>query len=456
MPIDDRTLAAPPPTPPLPAHRTGELELGPGTRVGDYLLSGAIAAGGCGTVYAARHVVIGRSAAVKVLHHALATSPEMVERFIREARVVNLIRHPNIVDIHGFGQLEDGRPYFVMELLQGPNLRQILDRRGRLTARESLGFLEPICAALSAAHLAGVVHRDLKASNAVVTREGDRPEVKLLDFGIAKLLRPEEGDRTLTAVGQRLGSPYAMAPEQIRGTAIDARADIYALGVLLHQLVTGRYPFVADDPLELERMHLEVKSPRPSEFAPVSPAIDLLIARALEKDPDRRFPTVTAFIEALRRASGGPGVGEAVRRQAMAVYLEIHIGESASDDEALLADLGSVLEETETELRKRGYLLYLTTGSAVLGVKLLSADPALAKEEQGQALALARQLQLLGHEPERDRRLRLVVQVHKGLAHVRSSAEGPELTGGPVVQIDTWVTESESDLHVTAEAREGL
>ena len=432
------------------------MELGPGAHVGDYRLIGVIASGGCGTVFAARHAVIGRSAAVKVLHRALASSPEMVERFIREARVVNLIRHPNIVDIYGFGTLDDGRPYFVMELLQGQNLRQIIERRGRLTVRESLGYLEPICTALSAAHQAGVVHRDLKASNAVVTREGERPEVKLLDFGIAKLLRPEEGDRALTAVGQRLGSPYAMAPEQIRGASIDARADIYALGVLLHQLVTGRYPFVAEDPLELERQHLEVRPTRPSDLAPVSPAVDALILRCLEKEPDRRFPSATAFIEALRRAAGGPGVGEAGRREAMALYLEVRIGEGAAEDEALLADLATVLDETESRLRKRGYLLYLTTGSAVLGVKLLSPDSAAARSEQRDALALARELQLFGHLSERDRRLRLVLQVHKGLAHVRASAEGPELTGGPIVQIDSWVAETADDLYLTAEAREGL
>src|SRR6266478_5793915 len=173
----------------------------------------------------------------------LAPSPEMVERFVREARVVNRIRHPNIVDIYEFGELDDKRPYFVMELLEGTSLASIVERRGRLSPAQALSYLEPVCDALRAAHAAGVVHRDLKASNVAVVKEGDPPRVKLLDFGIAKLVRTAPGERGLTAVGQRIGTPYAMAPEQIRGGAIDARVDIYALGVLLYQLLTGRYPF---------------------------------------------------------------------------------------------------------------------------------------------------------------------------------------------------------------------
>src|SRR5205085_5850417 len=122
-----------------------------------------------------------------------SASPEMVQRFIREAQVVNRIRHPNIVDIHDFGTLPDGRPYFVMELLAGPSLKQLIEQRSRLTLRELLPILRPVAAALEAAHAEGIVHRDLKASNVMVVREGDPPLIKLLDFGIAKLLQPEKG-----------------------------------------------------------------------------------------------------------------------------------------------------------------------------------------------------------------------------------------------------------------------
>src|SRR5438874_595638 len=163
-----------------PKESTGEEidldgELAPGDRAGEYLILGIIASGGCGTVYTAEHRILGRKAAVKVLHSQLASSPEMVERFVREARVVNRIGHPNIVDIYEFGELGDKRPYFVMELLEGTSLATIVERRGRLTAAQALSYLEPVCDALRAAHSAGVVHRDLKASNVAVVKDGDAP-----------------------------------------------------------------------------------------------------------------------------------------------------------------------------------------------------------------------------------------------------------------------------------------
>src|SRR5438270_12679762 len=271
-----------------PKESTGEEidldgELAPGDRAGEYLILGTIASGGCGTVYTAEHRVLGRKAAVKVLHSQLAGSPEMVERFVREAQVVNRIKHLNIVDIYEFGQLDKKRPFFVMELLEGISLASIVERRGRLTPAQALSYLVPVCDALGAAHAAGVVHRDLKASNVAVIKDGDPPQVKLLDFGIAKLMRSAPGERGLTAVGQRIGTPHAMAPEQIRGEAVDQRVDIYALGVLLYQLLTGRYPFISPDAVELERLHVEAPPPRPSALAPVSAEIDAIVLRCLEK-----------------------------------------------------------------------------------------------------------------------------------------------------------------------------
>src|SRR5262249_13246467 len=163
----------------------------------------------------------------------------------REARAVNLVRHPNIVDIYDFGELPDRRPYFVMELLEGLSVSALLEERGVIPASETLSIVEPVCAALQAAHDVGVIHRDLKASNIFVVRRGSESVIKLLDFGIAKLVQPGAGGRGLTSAGTRLGTPYAMAPEQIRFGPVDARTDVYALGVLLHHLLTGRHPFEA-------------------------------------------------------------------------------------------------------------------------------------------------------------------------------------------------------------------
>src|SRR5262245_37814049 len=224
-------------------------DLPPGASAGDYVIESRVASGGCGTVYVATHALLGRRAAVKVLHGRLAASPQMVERFVREARAANIIRHPGIVDIFEFGALSDGRPYFVMELLEGTDLDTLLRMRGRLAFDEVLEILEPVVEALEAAHAAGIVHRDLKASNIMLLNSGGPRAVKLLDFGVAKLLVPEPGAEALTSMGQRLGTPVAMAPEQIRCGPVDARTDVYALGVLIFQMLTGRYPFAGADPV---------------------------------------------------------------------------------------------------------------------------------------------------------------------------------------------------------------
>ena len=225
-----------------------------------------------------------------MLRRQLAASPQMVARFVQEARAVNMIKHPNIVDIFEFDELPDGRPFYVMELLEGIDLRSILNERGRFPPGEVLEILEPVCSALQAAHDLGIVHRDLKASNIFIGNVGGKRVVKLLDFGIAKLMHPDAGEGGLTVVGTRLGTSYTMAPEQIRGDGVDARTDIYALGVVLYHLLTGQYPFRAETMTDIERQHLEAPPPRPSQVAPVPPALDAVVLRCMEKTAERRFP----------------------------------------------------------------------------------------------------------------------------------------------------------------------
>ena len=235
-----------------------------------------------------------------MLRRQLAASPQMVARFVQEARAVNMIKHPSIVDIFEFDELPDGRPFYVMELLEGIDLRSVLNERGRFPPGEVLEILEPVCSALQAAHDLGIVHRDLKASNIFIAKMAGQRVIKLLDFGIAKLLHPDAGEGGLTVVGTRLGTSYTMAPEQIRGDGVDARTDIYALGVVLYHLVTGQYPFRAETMTDIERQHLEAPPPRPSQAAPVPPALDAVVLRCMEKTAERRYQTVKAFIEALR------------------------------------------------------------------------------------------------------------------------------------------------------------
>jgi serine/threonine-protein kinase len=378
----------------LPAEPAIE-ELAPGTVVGTYLIQSLIASGGGGMVYRAHHALLGRKAAVKVLRREIASLQEAVARFAREAQVVNRICHPNIVDIHEFGELPDGRRYFVMELLDGADLSTLLKRRGRLAPAEILDILIPLCSALEAAHAAGIVHRDVKASNICLAQVNGATVVKLLDFGIAKLLRPEAHDLVLSTFGMRLGTPCAMAPEQIRGEPVDQRVDIYALGVLVYQLLTGRYPFSATSVQELDRLHLEASPPRPSLVAPVPAGFDAVVVRCMEKDARRRFQQVGDFLQAFREAMLATSAPEPARTEAAGpvVYVEVHTEPGADQDEAVLDDVCTALDLAEQELKAAGFQLPLCTGSAVLGLLVGGADlPWPYAHALARAEALAREL----------------------------------------------------------------
>ena len=262
--------------------------------VGEYEILRELGSGANGTVYAARHRVLRRRAAIKVLH---AATPDAVDRFAREVRSMNVIKHPGIVDIYEYGQLPDGRPYYVMEFLEGVTLEALLGEREKLTQREAFELLEPICGALMAAHDAGVVHRDIKPSNIFVAKTG----AKLLDFGIAKLIYPQPWEPELTRIDECVGTPTVMAPEQIFNISVDPRTDIYAMGVVLYRALTGQYPFTGND-FEIASRHLRTVPPAPSSITPLSPELDALVLRCLAKSPAARYPSMDAFRVAFRNA----------------------------------------------------------------------------------------------------------------------------------------------------------
>ncbi len=431
-------------------------------RAGDYVIEGTIASGGCGTVYRARHQLLGRRAAIKVLSRELAASREMLGRFEREAKAVNKIQHPNIVDVYDFGTIADGRPFYVMELLEGANLGELIKSNGRFTPSEALGMLEPVCAALQAAHDAGIVHRDLKGGNIMVASKGNQKVVKLLDFGIAKLIHPEPGEAPLTTAGRRLGTPSAMAPEQFRGGPVDARTDIYALGVLLYRLLTGRLPFQGTTSEALEHSHLNAPAPLPSLFAPISSATDEIVLRCLEKHPDRRFPTAAAFINALRDAATAhdeqqlqPGV---IETQAVAVYVEARSARGAQDDDGFLDDFARCLDTAEHALRDAGFLIPLQTGGALLGALLLADDPGQSRTERARALNAANALyQQLAQRPAAHPRLHVNVCVHSDKALMHVTPQGPQIIGGAILSIGAWVPQENVDgLCATPQACEGI
>lgn len=284
-----------------------ENELAAGQLVGEYEVERKLGQGGFGAVYLARHPLIGKVVAIKILARQYSAQPEMVSRFVSEARSVNQIRSRHIVDIFSFGQLADGRHYYVMEYLAGCSLAEELSARGALSVAETLQLLEPIAKALHAAHKHGIAHRDLKPDNVLLGKEGDEVTPKLLDFGIAKLL----GDKPTqhkTQTGAPMGTPNYMSPEQARGKDVDHRTDIYAFGVMVFEMLSGRLPFEGDDFMTILIGHLNEPPPPLGQFvAGCGPALERVVASMLEKDRDARPQTINAAWEALVAAAAEAG-----------------------------------------------------------------------------------------------------------------------------------------------------
>jgi serine/threonine-protein kinase len=280
-----------------------------GQMVGEYRVESKLGEGGFGCVYRSVHPLIGKAAAIKVLNRQYSSSPQMVSRFIAEARAVNQIRHRNIIDIFSFGSLEDGRQYYVMELLEGMPCDAYLTQRGRLGPEEAIPILRGVARALDAAHATGIAHRDLKPENIFLVFDEDGGVFpKLLDFGIAKLLSDSSMSGHKTRTGTPMGTPHYMSPEQCRGKNIDHRTDIYSFGVLTHTVLTGQVPFDGDDVMDILFKQINEKAPRMSSVCPDLPAaLDAPVLQMLEKDPAARPESLTAAIDALARAASEAG-----------------------------------------------------------------------------------------------------------------------------------------------------
>jgi serine/threonine-protein kinase len=280
-----------------PAPPLGDLAVG--ARLGEYEVTGKLGEGGMGVVYAGRQPVIEKKVAIKVLSAGCLSRPELVHRFVEEARAVNRIGHPNIVDIFSFGALPDGRQYFVMELLAGESLAARL-ARGPATVEELRAWTAQIGKALIAAHEAGIVHRDLKPENIWLSSRHGETSVKLLDFGIAKLLDAEAGSVTVT--GMMMGTPMYMAPEQAMGREVDPRTDIYSLGVVLYEACTGVLPFQGATATAIALQHVQATPDPPSRHRPLPPALDAVILRCLAKGPENRPETVRELVREVEAA----------------------------------------------------------------------------------------------------------------------------------------------------------
>jgi serine/threonine protein kinase len=261
-----------------------------GLKLGEYDVIAQLGAGGMGIVYRGLQSQIGKSVAIKVLKPEIAAGTDSVQALLAEARAVNSIHHPGIVDIFSFGSTPDGRPYVVMELLEGESLDEVLRRVVRFQPLEAIELLEQMLSALDAAHAAGVIHRDLKPANIHLTQLKDgKWRVKLLDFGLAKLTAPGASSAAQTNANVVRGTPEYMSPEQARAQNVSARTDLYAIGVVAYELLTGSLPFKADNPIELLMQHISKPPPAPTSLEPTIPAeFETLILQLLEKDPEAR------------------------------------------------------------------------------------------------------------------------------------------------------------------------
>ncbi len=276
---------------PLPLDALGSDVLPPGSMAGPWRVERELGRGGMGAVYAVVHDEIGKRAALKVVHRRLLTPAFNVERVMLEAKVVNTVGHPNIVDIFETGSLPDGRPYIVMERLEGQPLSSCADA-GKILPDRVIAILLQCCDALIAAHAANVVHRDLKLDNVFLVdnaEDSQSPKVKVLDWGIAKVINC---DVRHTIEGQLVGTPQYLSPEQARGANVTAQSDVYSLGVMAYELFLEQLPFEAETAAEVMVMHLKAIPPAPREMWPEIPGqLEELLLRMLAKQPENR-PTM--------------------------------------------------------------------------------------------------------------------------------------------------------------------
>lgn len=405
-------------------------ELNPGELVRDWQIVRSLGGGGFGSVYEVRHARDGRRAALKLLHAHFATSSEMLARFDREIAVLRRLAHPNIVELVDAGFSQDERPFLCMEMLDGSELRELIERRGWLPPRDVLAVIEPLCDALAVAHDANVIHRDIKAANVIVcpSPASEIGRVVLLDFGIAKLsdaLAPE-----LTASRQSLGTPSCMAPEQIHGLPVDARTDVYALGGLLFHMLTGRLPFQDASATMTQYLHLHARRPSVSSIVPVSRHLDDVIVRAMALEPSDRYSDPRSLFAAARVALRESTMISVPASRVPCVAILVTAADrtgGTSLDAALLDDLEGVLPAAERWLAAQGFQLALDLGSSALFVTTADSihDPAAV------ATGLFEQL---AQRPRRDSRVRIGVGVHRDEALYI----GAEIQPGALLQPATW------------------
>jgi len=269
---------------------------------GDYVLEKKLGEGGMGAVYQARNTAIDQSIAIKVLHGRAAEDSELVQRFNREARTIAKLTHPNIIRVFIFGHTDDGLSYLAMEYVDGGSLRALIESSGSLAELHAIYIIKQVLAAVSEAHDLGIIHRDLKPDNILLTEHrGNTEFVKVVDFGIAKVSEPDNADGLqLTQAGVVYGTPEYLSPEQAQALPLDHRSDLYSVGVIFWEMVTGKLPYEADTAMAVLVRHAFDPPPDPDEVeVPLSDGVKGVLRSALAKKPSERFQSAEAFLSAL-------------------------------------------------------------------------------------------------------------------------------------------------------------
>jgi len=349
-----------PPVDPLLGH----------TLDGKYHLEERLGIGGMGTVYRARHLLIDRPVAVKVLNQRFVEDEAARTRFRREARAAGRLQHTNAVTVTDFGESADGYVYLVMELLEGRTLRDVLAKEAPLDLARSVSLMLQISAAVAAAHEAGIIHRDLKPANIFIVQRAEVPAVvKVLDFGIAKLaveLLEEDEPMTLTQVGAMIGTPRYMSPEQCDGVDLTPAADVYSLGCILYEMFTGTVPFSGSTPLAIAMKHTSETPRNLREFnSNIPPALEQVVLHALEKRPENRPANAAEFRQELLTTAEGLGLEHAAITTSPNLAALRSVG-TESPSGRLVIDIAR-LRETRATNNDSGDMTVIRSGSLATG-----------------------------------------------------------------------------------------
>jgi len=309
---------------------------------GQFRIVEKIGKGGMGSVYKAEQPDMNRYVAIKVLHSRYLSRTDLVSRFRREARAMSQLSHPNTARVYLYGQLDDGACYFVMEHLVGRNLAQLVRAEGAMDPLRAIRIMIQVCGALEEAHQVGIVHRDLKPENIFVTSQGGIQDFpKVLDFGLAKVGERQMSPHSmvLTQQGMVFGTPEFMSPEQARGKTLDARSDIYSLGIILYELLTGKLPFEAKQPIEYIQLHVTATPTPLDERRPgvTFPAgLEEIVMKTLAKEPEERYATAAEFggaLEAVLQAELGEGASMSIATPIPAVAISQNNPSDPFDDQ---------------------------------------------------------------------------------------------------------------------------